>query len=93
MSEELKPCPFCGTDITVDIDDALHPGATHWRMKLGRIRYVRFSDRQEGDQPMYEIHCPETIHGCGVEMVGHTRAEVIEKWNRRSTAPTSEATP
>lgn len=38
-----------------------------------------------GDGVCYTLHCTTTSGGCGAEMPGDSREEVITSWNRRVT--------
>lgn len=83
MTHELKDCPFCGMSPDLDEPDTLHPSGIYWRVTDGIKHYIRFKDRQYGDQTCYVFNCVETSGGCGVEIHGDTKEECLTKWNTR----------
>ena len=91
----LLPCPFCGWHPGEDEDDlldVLHRSGTWWadRTFYGKTYriYRRHSMREEGDSPCWSMNCTENMGGCGAEITGDSEAEVVAKWNRR-TSPTN----
>ena len=62
---------------------------TYYRVKPCPFCGVQMEDSDADDylHPMREgfwsINCLEIAGGCGVQMIGDTRQEVIQKWNRR----------
>lgn len=85
MSEQMLPCPFCGKEVDLENPDTLYPSGIYWRWDedLKMRHYIRFKDKQIGDQPCWQLLCPETAGGCGVEIHGDTKEEVVAKWNKR----------
>lgn len=70
MSEELKPCPFCGHRI--DIEKDVYEPSMDW--------HPTFIDPDSGGDPI-NIHCK-----CGLEFCTGTYdwGEFVEAWNRRA---------
>ncbi len=70
MSEELKPCPICGSEI--DIERDVYEASKDW--------HPTFSDPDSGGDPI-NIHCK-----CGLEFCPGTYVwdEFVELWNRRA---------
>ena len=79
----LSNCPFCGHSFHDDLSDSLYPSGTVWRETENGKTYHSWRDQIEGDSSCWKIICNECEGGCGVEMVGDTKEEVIAKWNRR----------
>ena len=84
---KLKPCPFCGMQSHQDWDDTLHPSGSGWReLQFGETKirhYMGRKDYHKWEGACYEIDCAETYGGCGVNITGDSKEEVINKWNRR----------
>lgn len=83
--EDVKPCPFCGMLVDFDDPDTLYTTGIYWRESGGVRLYIHRKYWQEGDGEVWGMNCPEPAGGCGVEMRGDTKEEVLEKWNRRSS--------
>ena len=91
MPTKMLPCPFCGKKADLDDPDTLYPSGIFWRdgavPGMPELRtYHRRQDRQEGDGVCYAMHCPTPAGGCGAEIMGDSKEEVIEAWNRRVPA-------
>lgn len=85
--KQLKPCPFCGYKLENNVDDSFYPvGNAWWRdsEEVGCRIYVGAREREEGDQPVYGLHCPPCSGGCGAEMSADTPEDAVAKWNRRA---------
>ena len=80
MTAQLKPCPFCGSEIDPTDPDVLYPSGVWWRYHGEYRQYVGNKDSQEGDNPCFNIVCPGR---CGCVMTGDSRQETIDKWNKR----------
>ncbi|MDB5931376.1 MAG: hypothetical protein JWR60_3083 [Polaromonas sp.] len=84
MTEELKPCPFCGhAPDPENLIDLLYPTGTYWREEDGLRHYFRRSHRKEGDGQVWSFGCLTTEGGCGVFVHADARDEVLAAWNRR----------
>jgi hypothetical protein len=83
MTESLPPCPFCGKKPSEDLIDTCYPNGTYWREEDGLRHYIRHKERLLTDNRCWLFHCNESEGGCGAELTGDSRDEVIEKWKRR----------
>lgn len=82
-SENPAPCPFCGRKPDMDGDDTLYPTG-RWREDDGLRHYLMIDDERESHGTVYTMHCPETYGGCGAQVAGDSKDDVMAKWNRRS---------
>ena len=73
MTNELKPCPFCGAGTTEVQEHAIWQGAKY--AEPISVSVVHWCEPVEG-QPSRMI-----------QKVGRDRASAIAAWNRRSPAP------
>lgn len=83
---KLLPCPFCGKILNVNDPDVLYPSGIYWRDdELLGIRSYHGNDERHyyRDGVCYAIHCPIPSGGCGAELHGDSKSEVVEKWNTR----------
>ena len=80
-------CPFCGKQVDMQDHDTLYPSGTGWLFneELQMRTYHRHNDTPQ-DQWCYTMHCPVQAGGCGAEMHGDTRADALDKWNKRANA-------
>lgn len=85
LLDSVKPCPFCGMKPDMNDPDTIYPSGTVWREELGFRSYHRFAERKEGDGQCYVMNCCGQAGGCGAEMHGDSKEEVLSKWNRRET--------
>ena len=91
MTTQLKPCPFCGLQSHEDWDDTIYPAGIGWRDEkkdapdgTPPIRlYLRREQYYRWQGTCYKINCAETYGGCGASLVGDSKEEAIDKWNRR----------
>jgi hypothetical protein len=67
--------------------DTCYPTGTGWKIfKNGEDEmrsYHNFRDVPK-EQWCYSLHCLPHAGGCGAEMHGDSKEEVIENWNRRT---------
>lgn len=71
MSEELKPCPFCGGEPLISVVEA----HDHTPMLKALIPDI------EPAEETHWVECP----GCGCCMAGkNKRADAVTAWNRRA---------
>lgn len=85
-NKSIKPCPFCGMEADEDCGDTLHPSGTGWKYRPD-LRTRSYHDLREvpEEQWCYSLNCVLHHGGCGAEMTGDSREEVIAKWNKRVT--------
>ena len=83
MNETMKDCPFCGKAVDMDNPDTLYPNGTGWKLRYNGITTYHSFREVPQEQWCYSIHCVLTSGGCGVEMVGNSKQECIDKWNNR----------
>lgn len=88
MTEYIAPCPFCG-HTPIDLRGAIHPTGQGWRDdpigegdKMLR-HYMRRDDPRGIHGLSWTLGCLEHEGGCGADMRGDSRPEVIANWNRR----------
>lgn len=79
----MKSCPFCGKEIDINDGDMLYPSGSVWRDDHGFRTYHPLKDRLKTDNYCYALHCEISAGGCGAEMHGDSKQEVIDKWERR----------
>lgn len=80
----LLPCPFCGHTHPVDDQaDVIYPTGAWREVNEGYIIYFPYYQREPDDGLVWSIHCVECSGGCGAEISGNTKEEVIKKWNTR----------
>jgi hypothetical protein len=89
---ELLPCPFCGREVEDDLEDTLYPSGTWWREEDGLRHYIGHQERKPTDQPCWLMNCPESGGGCGAEIYGDTKEQVMAKWNRRAAPDFGDVT-
>jgi hypothetical protein len=81
--QELKPCPFCGHEVSLEGDDTLYPNGVGWKKRKGGFtQYVSRMVVPE-EQWCYSMHCPTTEGGCGAEISGDSKQQAIDNWNKR----------
>jgi len=88
---KLKPCPFCGLTSDTDWEDTLHPSGVGWCEDNSGYHdshvhrfYLSTEHKDEWEGVCYEISCSVTYGGCGANISGDSKEEVIERWNRRT---------
>ena len=84
---ELKPCPFCGKVPDLDDPDTLYPIGVYWYPDgdYGQTYSTqKFNHIGVAGTPCYKLVCDILFGGCGAEMHGDSKQEVIEKWSRRA---------
>lgn len=83
MNEQMKLCPFCGHEVDMEDPDTLHPTGSGWLVRANGMRSYHSFREVPQEQWCYRLHCVTTSGGCGAEMSADSKAEAIEKWNRR----------
>jgi hypothetical protein len=84
-TQQIEPCPFCGHKPNMSDPDTCYPTGHYWRYDAEvecRI-YVSQAEMIEGDGRVYCLNCVGTSGGCGVQMLGDSKEDVIAKWNNR----------
>lgn len=72
-------CPVCGKSLDLTDEDVLHKSATFARHhSSGRVSYVSRMDSRQTDVQCWELHCPEHYGGCGMNITGDSRDELID---------------
>lgn len=85
--QEAAPCPFCGKPADLEDPDTLHPTGTGWRDdEVEGFRTYHSYLKVPKEQWCWGMHCPTPAGGCGAEISGDSKEEVLAKWNRRATA-------
>ena len=81
------PCPFCGKPADLEDEDTLYPSGSGWLFdeELQMRTYHRYVLTPK-EQWCYTMHCPVQAGGCGAEMHGDTKADTLDKWNKRANA-------
>ena len=70
MSEELKPCPFCGGEAVIKAVNRNY-GLTIW------CQYLKCDARTEG-------YCPDTNNeDATIDNIENCKNRALEQWNRR----------
>ena len=88
-TKQPEPCPFCGKKVDMEDHDTLYPSGSGWKDNEElQIRTYHRAFEVPKEQWCWAMHCPMQSGGCGAEMHGDSREEVLEKWNRRT--PSSE---
>lgn len=73
-------------------EDTLYPTGIYWVYDEGLdlTHYLYRSDidpsKHTKSGPVWGIHCATVYGGCGVELSGNSKKEVIKKWNTRANA-------
>jgi hypothetical protein len=78
------PCPFCGKKIDPSDIDTVYPTGSGWKQHEGYRSYHYYLDVPK-EQWCYGIHCVESSGGCGANISGDSKLEVLAKWNTRTT--------
>ncbi len=79
------PCPFCGKVPDLNDEDTLYPSGNGWLFNEElQMRTYHNIHEVPPEQWCYSMHCPVQAGGCGAEMHGDTKADVISQWNRRA---------
>lgn len=78
------PCPFCGKEVDITDEDILYPTGAGWKEddQIGRT-YHPYKDVPY-ENWCWQIVCSIPAGGCGAELPGDSKTEVIMKWNRRT---------
>jgi hypothetical protein len=84
-TETLLPCPFCGTELNIkNEEDIIYPDGIGWKDHDNGMRsYHKFIEVPH-QQWCWGIYCSVIFGGCGAEMHGDSREEVVLKWNTRT---------
>ena len=83
---ELNPCPFCDKATDLDDCDTLYPNGVYWYPDGDYGKHYSQSPTNHiglAGNPCYKLVCDVVSGGCGAEMHGDSKQEVIDKWNRR----------
>lgn len=72
MTEQVKPCPFCGVRPILNDPDFIYPQGRPYK---------------QGDtlKQLWSANCDETIGGCGCMVLADSKEEALFKWNTRAS--------
>lgn len=74
MSQELKPCPFCGRTSPLEVTDS------------NKIDLLTQSDYAFDDNPTFAVVCNKNKEGCGSSSgFWDTQKQAVIAWNTRTT--------
>lgn len=84
---KLSHCTFCGKHPPDDLIDTLYPSGTYWHEEDGYRFYSHISDSDAATSGnlCWTMNCTENLGGCGANINGDSKKEVIDKWNRRNS--------
>ena len=80
----MKDCPFCSKTPDLDEPETVHPSGIYWRLTEFGREYISRNAITRDCFPCWVFNCVESAGGCGAEISGDSKEEVLEKWNRRA---------
>lgn len=83
MTKIILPCPFCGCSHDAKDPDVVHPNGIGWLDHEEGFRHYLSARGLLQANWCYVVNCPEIYGGCGAQMSGDSKEEVIAKWNTR----------
>ena len=82
MEMKTKHCPCCGRKVDPEDEDTLHRSGK-WKDSNNGFRRYMPSSAEDFHGWTWSLSCVEHYGGCGLNISGDSKEEVIEKWNRR----------
>ena len=76
---QLKPCPFCGSDDVGLIDCGFPGGVTGFSVDEAGHKSINLID----GEVIYSVHCFDCHAEIGIEANYLTEIEAVEAWNNR----------
>lgn len=75
MHDKLLPCPFCSFEPDINDPDCIYPVRSD-------IPYL--DENEKIIYTIWNINCYESGGGCSCSILGDSRQDCIDKWNKRA---------
>lgn len=80
----MKSCPFCGLKLNPDDVDTVYPNGIGWKDdEIDGYRNYVYSCEVPKEQWCYQVVCQNHRGGCTASIVGDSKQDAIDKWNKR----------